>query len=1310
MSYIVDDSQPSSPDPLSTTTPQPDAPRTRSRKNERTRKPEMVRRRRSQVSPSKQTFELQVDHGLSPHKIRVTVEAENETAEALADKRYSKAARIHETTKTIVVPLKGLDDSESMETDGRGRGRRRPMGNNTPLKKRPGTPSRGRRKSAGATRRDPLASNEETDLLPGDESQGNRKSLCILGDPTPDDEAALLLSTRKDRHVTEKRNAKSTLLAASNYDSDAFSTKRSVTSAQSTLRSDIVLARFDPREATPEQTGWSSPSVVTKTSGRSMDKVRTRDDIEERRTERQRDEEDDDAGQQDYGDGDDHDNDTMSTSSDAGPDDTIMQSEGFSMISVDSVPSLQAHRSTTAIASTSGLSRHASSTREFEAAQTSILDDSFSEIPSHILEAASPVKKTQMSGPLKDRDTALMSPHPRITTLIQQAKKGGKSTTVSVEKETSMVDDSFSDIPTSILEAASPVKAHLAVHVNEAQGTEVVEMRDTTRLLTPEDTPSPQHTMLEEQNNAGQDTAELLEHADGTEAHESSVISRSYMPSSPPNIVAPPARYTYTAHLRQQRILNPTDTQTPIIKFTSPVPPPLRQEDGLLEGSSRNTSISPAMQAGRVLQQRIIIPTALRENAHILRSPFKSPLRPNPASIAAAARSSSSEKNTRFTEIYNARDSDTSVDNSNAKGWRSSRLAVENENSSPTQHIDDVLQSSAVSPEPNTAVDEMSWQAERTSNSDHREIEVADALLWADQAETKYEEHRIDDDGPQDDEDLNLLMETIDSSSPVQAPPEVHEWSSTAEKPRRSKLPSPWRTNSRRLVYSDELSQRVRETVETNYMPESTNAHQSELQKPDSESLATKQRQSTLTSDKRGLRKQPEPLDFDITSFSPVPGPIPQKAGFAPRPRSSMSGLGVASSSLPVSNINTIFSTESPRQEAPRSGAHIFQDAETSVVGDTIEKVVDTTIPQKQHFRPRIRVAEPTKASAPTRPQVHSGEISKSRAPSTAVVPSDSQKQRDETHADAEDQNAELQRTYPNAVHSHDLAQSRLQLGNGTRDSLESLFPKTIAFVKGLVGSTVPDEAAGSNEQAISSRPDILDTVSKDTSQRRSDFEASNVSDTAHLHIDPETHKDKSTPYRVQTRTREWTEGQAMLTPETATAPSLSPYKSANQAAKSKHDVRETDVTPSKVVTSSKERDQHATTSLAASSASRLSSTIWSKAHWKLLEHIKEQHEAAHQQEQARYTTTPVSSPSTSHLADPRIHSDGASNRKSAYRMVGRILTSGEHSRELQKWQIDVAEDFRRQVPGWTDTQVVGRVFTLCLGDELRATGVWPKC
>ena len=95
---------------------------------------------------------------------------------------------------------------------------------------------------------------------------------------------------------------------------------------------------------------------------------------------------------------------------------------------------------------------------------------------------------------------------------------------------------------------------------------------------------------------------------------------------------------------------------------------------------------------------------------------------------------------------------------------------------------------------------ERRWAAERDTVK--RQIE---AVNTSQVIVINSDDDATTDQNPDDDEDFGLLLGTLNSTSPISQLQDKRQGLHD-QKQRRSKIPDPWRHNSRRIVHNDELS------------------------------------------------------------------------------------------------------------------------------------------------------------------------------------------------------------------------------------------------------------------------------------------------------------------------------------------------------------------------------------------------------------------------------------------------------------------------------------------------------------------------
>ncbi|ELR06788.1 hypothetical protein VC83_04254 [Pseudogymnoascus destructans] len=946
MSYNMADILSSSPDPFNDT-PTFSSPSKSIRQS---------RARRSQQmygsSPTKQTFELDVGNDLSPQKIRVTVEAENNKENSypeFSDLRspspspyYASSRRPNMRTTTTTVPLKGLSDSEEDSPAAppkRGRGRpRKSIGTPVPAKTRNVTPagkSPRRRRTLGSlvdgddeedwdfaigksvkvgrgkgrsrsrsvksvTRKTPAAKSmgPSSDLPDSSvaNKRGRRQSLLpevipiledLTGHSSPAEES--FEEVHPDDNIPLSPMEQNTMGSHSEY-----STIRSTSTA---FGEDVTVAQFD-RERTPEAEGWSSPRVVSAIPRHLQDRASSRrgsplvhQALEEvPRSYLFANE----IGSEDYRSQHEEEHNYDDEAEDGLDDlqefDTILESEGFSMISVDSVPLLREHFSSPFIQSKPVESVSSSEEREAEYRS----DNRSSSGMSSPAEASSSKRRS-----FDNIQTAQQS----LVNVSASNNYARSQPTTSSPRD----QDHEADATEHFQEGSSVAESALLAPPVEATTTSIrdAELPQTPWLPTPQEAPSPDNdstgpsAQVTSQDKVPSVTNRESVHVEST---ADSSMNMPQMRSSPPSFAAP--RYTYTAHLRQRKSLGLTET--PSIVFSSPSLPPPKQRPAPREQLPSTTEINGAPKphlsssviAGRALQE-IVVPNSASTHSSFLRSPFKSPnARRHPLSPT--------EEPTKEPVVQPSK-LDSSVPGLGPMSWRNlshSRTlsgaaderkpgfmkniplivddpflaeASEQLRSPSPEEKDDYSLGlptpgqarnpqivNLVTQDTNTVrySDEMSWQAEypvmRTPPRDDNEgsgsgkATAGSSRTGGRQMESQKQKQRdawLDDkaettqhlgldltqvyvvpsDLPTinstplitqsepapkanavedvfDDEDIWLAEARSNSSPSIGKPVDIAPKQAPLERPRRSKLPSPWRQNSRRLVYSDELA------------------------------------------------------------------------------------------------------------------------------------------------------------------------------------------------------------------------------------------------------------------------------------------------------------------------------------------------------------------------------------------------------------------------------------------------------------------------------------------------------------------------
>jgi serine/arginine repetitive matrix protein 2 len=681
--------------------------------------------------------------------------------------------------------------------------------------------------------------------------------------------------------------------------------------------------------------------------------------------------------------------------------DTILESEGFSMISVDSVPSLREHLSSPFGLNQSGLESESKAANKdlpgLKNDNSACHEDSFSSIPPEILEAATPKRKASnpllravLSANIPGDGDSFSSIPPEILEAATPGKQKSSSKFLSVKlQDRKSNDDSFSSIPPAILEAATPAKRVQTEATRSNAQSSPKESKPVTKLaiissfplletgkrsltssglLTPNETPSPtemaaQQAQIDCRESNALDVSEPCK----LPLIEGSSMVDSQIRSSPPS--AAPHRFTYTAPPSQSESLYANNMETPSIVFSSPSLPPLIQQLPLDRSHTSpkldpnqppRQSLSPIVRAGRVLQD-IAVTSTSRGRTQSLGSPFKSPVaqrNPIGTSLDYFESGGAGEKPQKPLEKGKGKGSDLFVGFSDDTRREPRGSVMIGEELARNQKRGAMVNPTSLAPEedpfrsgnqsihstspeegkeyslelpshkagPHTGLTRedqqyqdsicsegaMSWQAESAVPVPMSHIDVGKTgksniiettELFQQRREAEWARERaavssqiesaspskviiIESDGEED--LMNLNGEVDDAGEDIWQVEARHSSSLLEEqrskvpprevpleRPRRSKIPSPWRKNSKRLVYSDELAQ-----LSSPQQPENIGRLSSDVQ------VKPQNKPGQITVRKRVSTHEVVEGDEDLPESS-IMWHIPQKLNFTPRPRSS---------------------------------------------------------------------------------------------------------------------------------------------------------------------------------------------------------------------------------------------------------------------------------------------------------------------------------------------------------------------------------------------------------------------------------------
>ena len=116
-----------------------------------------------------------------------------------------------------------------------------------------------------------------------------------------------------------------------------------------------------------------------------------------------------------------------------------------------------------------------------------------------------------------------------------------------------------------------------------------------------------------------------------------------------------------------------------------------------------------------------------------------------------------------------------------------------------------------------------------------------------------------------------------------------------------------------------------------------------------------------------------------------------------------------------------------------------------------------------------------------------------------------------------------------------------------------------------------------------------------------------------------------------------------------------------------------------------------------------LSSTKWSKDHWRLLDSILQSWKPENQ-------SSPSSSDSFGPNSGEGSRSEQPRKRRNSTRVISKLLgkkvSSQGESMRFEQWHLEAVDEFRGVVPGWEEKVVAMRVFACLVGEERRALGL----
>lgn len=1408
-------------------------------------------------SPRKQTFALDVGNASSPQKIIVTVEADDTDARSTNVKRKlfqsptpKRIIRRREKATTTTVPLKGMTDDESGAPSSSAA---TPKRRGRPPKS--GTPAATTRKRATPIRKTPRQPRQTkpaevptSDITVEDNDDTPKATRAKR--PTTSTKRKTLASGAGETPQPKRRGRRRRSLTVEEIQvlaGDAASADAEVEDNTSVAQSEDNLpvagsvASVPPleNEVDEEEDIWMAtlsdpPSRFSKMrSSRSHQEQSVSEQDQEQppseaggQAETEGSVSDANAGY-DFG-ADGNRSETGSLVSDvddkSGDKDTIMVQEEFTMISLHSLPSMQGNLSIAAreqqelgeetsliINQTLESLRHSRNASENQTMSSEPEDEVSFVGPqaeeentprstNNSLFAHSPPGRSWARSPRRaktldlGRQLAVKSLQKQQGPASPQRLSPNLASTSQDQGEPNSYDDSFSEIPEAVLEAATPKPLRRAIseHPDEEEDAAPVQSsierrrsksnppqpQSESRLLTPDETPSP-----------------LESEADGDKDPERAAKSQqlSEMQSSPPvfNISQREQSASVIRHSRR------ASSETPVIQAPSEDAAPPRIQDGGKDANSLappesvpRPTLSPIVRAGRALQFVTSDPPspAIEKS---LGSPFRSSVgsvgsvRKSPAPQAAVQVAPTPslvvEPTPAFVPAQEAPVVEPELQNNSpwtsalapfkqiknlvAQGAQafSPRTApkpavedpfVESQPPSPTGRQDTLtmhnsmftlgggsvkaptpavedpfVEVHAVSPSRRQDTlsmhnsmfnlggrsmtadrpvsrtssvqaeiayeDEMSWQVDGTpvrfneraasASSTMRgrrgsmtEVnEMSDVEMDMESfVEESFVQHDGDDDEqdeePEQDDGFEDDIWAIEAQRPTpgRPQPKAIETEPVLNPPRRSKLPSPWRQNSKRLVYNDELHKL------------------SETANPENEEFSLLS-QLSKGSAAETVVQPPRPAKVDLSAFFSSPALLPEVQPFGmgfPKPSAEQHTMRQpenqrsfsVSFSKPVQPSVAKQPETQPAgepQDQPRGGLlsvsrKIFSFGGRTQQANVVETPALPSVPQKElrlGDKPRVDLFSPlkrpaTREGAPgPEPAEHSSSPSTPPRQLFAHVP---QKRNftprsrqagnslfDPVSKPADEPEAESDHEHEISAVSHDEssfvvpelkplpARQRSPTKSCIRSPLKAKTPgRVVEFTSSTLSPLAQAQARAEMRASTGSRG------GDDKIPQMGDGNKENQSYTEDVSVDHDIHHSMSST--------------APQKPSLfAAIPHLPPPKSATLLPKS---------------------------------LPRLSPTNWTRSHWERLDALL--------QERRRVGA----------LAFQLAHPVAKNGTKP--RLLGKQVVAQGETMTLEQWHIDVVDAFAAEIGGAADERVLAkRVFALLVGEERRRNGLVPR-
>ncbi|KAK4115697.1 hypothetical protein N656DRAFT_834835 [Canariomyces notabilis] len=966
----------------------------------------------------------------------------------------------------------------------------------------------------------------------------------------------------------------------------------------------------------------------------------------------------------------------------------------------------------------------------------------------------------------------------------------------SENRDASAYDDSFSEIPEDVLIAATPRQFRQPRRGAEAEQESDKPSREdiqpsierpstvnhsnpqseTNRLLTPDETPSPIPSETEEHNAQ-------------TKSPSPGPALGADMPSSPP-IGSPAAQTRFTSSIA--RHLRANSTETPADQLSSFASTTMAARDAQpvllpLPEPQPRPSLSPIVRAGRALQLVTSDPPSPPGRDSMLGSPFRGSTTKSSQSPAPAL--ATEQPPSRATRSPSLPQTGAAVDQpqsnfvvQSAQSLSPARISV-----SGTEGMDDPRGSvrstlfsgpgkQAFDRDPTVSVaspaarnsphddDPMSWQgegsvAEGSQRSASPSLSVHDARgsTGVEREPTGHQEEQAQNPessiGARISQWSANMAEHTREEEEMDERPTPHALKTAprrqeeppAELPARGKIPSPWRKNSRRLVYNDELQKYAEKGAPTEWNPSVNEDEEYSM-------LAQGQEQRPPVPS-----RQPPQKKGDFSSFFSSPATLPDMQGppglgssktlDSRRPavmdRSTQRPRSLLAAQQPPTSGNTLFSHYlqpsaptrvpsvpqkqleiggrrrsidlfSPRKSSPEhrdTGKAPAPPQQKQLKLDDRQRNVGVLSPGRSSSEPKTAA----QTSAPP-PALHPASPESSEAPRAAIIPQ--KKNFTPRRRQPGDTSSLFQREpaapsnslFSNNKVSEFFSQARQQTVSQSRaEEQRQETPvseeEDSSFIPPVL-KPLPDRAASPSKSCIRSplKPKTPGRVVEWTSSTLSPLAQAQARAERQAAGLPARGQPSQGVGRSSSRNAAVLEQQQEEVAEEEMADEEPPSSPQSQRQDQQHHQHHapppTNVTTRSTTTTTHHPTTHLHTPL-------LSPTTWTRAHWERLDALL----------QAR-KKGPLPPPFTSSSSSTSFAAQQQLNHRRRLLLGKQVVAQGE-SMLLEAWHLDVVDAFKAEVEAeaavrvgvgvrvaWDETELAKRVFALLVGEERRRLGL----